>query len=134
MVCLRPYRRGISKSRSVASCIPIWTALMMKAMPSSAARRSGYLSKAWPRAELVEGPAGHHAGGLEPLDAAGAIESYLDYSGHSPGTTVRDGMYALRYLGRVCKVKAIAVLLRGSTLPDNSLLSSRSGWREACVA
>jgi hypothetical protein len=71
---------------------------MMKALPSSAARRSGHLSKAWPRAELVEGPAGHHAGGLEPLDAAGAIESYLDYSGHSPGNMVRDGVYALRYL------------------------------------
>ena len=40
MVCLRPYRRGMSKSISVASCMPICTMLTTKSAPSTQARRS----------------------------------------------------------------------------------------------
>ena len=54
MVCFKPCLRGISKSTSVASCMPIWTMLMTKSAPSSAARRSACSSTLAPAPSLSE--------------------------------------------------------------------------------
>src|SRR6476469_4345300 len=56
IVCRRPWRLGISKSISVASCPPTWIMLITWSQPSSAARRSRWASiVAWaPSAWFVQ--------------------------------------------------------------------------------
>ena len=67
MVCFRPYLRGISKSRSVASCIPICTMLMTKSAPSRAIASVEMFFDRGMRIELRGRPARHHARSLQAL-------------------------------------------------------------------
>ena len=67
MVWRRPNFAGISKSRTVAACMPTWIVLITKSAPSSAARRSRLAVITGVGAELLGGAPGDRLGGLQAL-------------------------------------------------------------------